>query len=52
MKLMIEVVVTRVLENHDPTFLQQRFVPIKVEVVSERHHLDEQWIKNRINVVR
>src|SRR5689334_19492589 len=50
-KTMIEVVVARMMKNEHAAFLQQRFVSIEIEVIAERHHLHEQRVQNRIDVI-
>ena len=50
-EFVIEFVIAGMLHDQDAAFLQQRFVAIKIEVITERHHLDQQRIENRIDVV-
>src|SRR5438105_5305978 len=52
MKVVIELVVTRMMNDQYAAFLEQRLVSIEIEVIAETHHLDQQRIQNRINVVR
>src|ERR1044072_6085687 len=52
MKLVIEIVVARMMQDQHAAFLEQRLVAIEVEVITERHHLDQQRIQYRVNVVR
>ena len=48
---MVELVVAGVVEYEHAAFFQQRLVAVHVEVVAERHHLHEQRIQNRVDVV-
>ena len=50
-EIMIEVVITGVMNDHHAPFFEQRFVSIEIEVITERHHLNEQGVENRIDVV-
>ena len=40
------------VNDHHAALFQQRLVAIQVEVIAERHHLHQQRIQNRIDVVR
>src|SRR2546421_10749851 len=51
MKVVIEFVVTGMMNDQHAAFFQQRLVAIEIEVIAEPHYLDQQRIQNRINVV-
>ena len=46
MEFMIEFVVTGVVNDQDAAFFEQRLVAVEIEVITETHHLDEQWIQD------
>jgi len=52
MKIVIEFVKTRMRNDHHAAFSEQRLIAIHVEVVPERHHLNQQRIQRRIDVIR
>ncbi len=52
MKIVIELIKARMRDDHHSAFPQQRFVPVHVEVIAERHHLNEQRIQRRVDVIR
>src|SRR5712691_4383118 len=52
MKIVIELVVARMMNDQHAAFLEQRLIAIKVEVIAKAHYLHEQRIQNRIDVVR
>ncbi len=52
MKIVVELVKARMRDDHHAAFSQQRLVPVHIEVIPERHHLHEQRIQCRIDVVR
>src|SRR6187455_1777821 len=51
-KIMIELVKTRMRDDHHPALSQYRLVPVHIEVVTKRHHLNKQRVKGRVDVIR
>src|ERR1700730_5016522 len=51
MKIVIEFVVTGVMYDENAALFQQWLVSIKIEVITKRHHLYQQRIEDRIDVV-
>ncbi len=51
-KIMVELVKARMRYHHHAPFPQQRLVPVHIKVVPERHHLHQQRVQGRIDVVR
>ena len=49
---MVKLVKTRMRNDHHAALSQQRLVAVHIEVIPERHHLHEQRIERRIDVVR
>src|SRR5438128_1940028 len=52
MEIMVEFVKTRVRQDQCSALPQEWFVAEHVEVITKRHHLHEQRIQRRVNVVR
>ena len=52
MEFVIEFVITGVMDNEHATLLEQRLLPIKIEVITEPHHLNQKRVQNGIDVVR
>src|SRR5688500_20036247 len=52
MKVVIKLVVARMIDDHHAALFQERLVAIEVEVIPERHYLDQQRVQDRINVRR
>ncbi len=52
MKIMVKFVKAWMRNDHHAALPEQRLVAIHIEVIPERHHLHQQWVQSRINVVR
>src|SRR6185369_7279078 len=52
MKIVIKLVKARMRDDHHSAFSQKRLVAKHVEVITESHHLNEERIQRRIDVVR
>ena len=49
---MIELIKTRMRNDHHAAFSQKRLIPVHIEVIAKRHHLHKQRIQCRIDVIR
>ena len=49
--LVIELVMAGVTENQRPALSQHRLAPIEVVEVSQRHHLQQDGVEDRVYVV-